>query len=352
MKEQNSYAQPAKTGVLVVNLGTPEAPTAKAVKAYLGEFLWDKRVVSIPRLLWWLILNGLILTKRPAPVAKNYQKIWLNEGSPLLVYSQRLANKLQADLSDEYVVMLAMRYGQPNIHQVMKKLQSAHVKRLFVLPLYPQYSSTTTASVYDVVMPELQSWPVMPETHFLNSYHDFQPMIDAVADSIESCWQQQGRAERLMMSFHGLPERLLKSGDPYYIQCQITARLIAEKLQLSDDDYQVTFQSRFGREPWLKPYTDATLVQWAKQGVKSVQVCCPGFPVDCLETLEEIAVTNQYIFVEAGGEKLQYINALNDSDRHVAVLSQLVNQVASSEQLNVGNADEWQEIYSQYQFTT
>ena len=314
---------PFKTGVLIVNLGTPDEPTAPAVKRYLKEFLWDKRVVSIPRPIWWLILNGIVLRQRPQVTAKNYRKIWLDAGSPLLVYSQNLVKNVAQRLPS-LVFELGMRYGNPSLSDALERLRQQDVRHLLIVPLYPQYSTTTTASVYDAVMPILQQWVHLPDIHFITEYYQFPPMIQAVANSIEAEWRINGRPEKLLFSFHGLPERLIRHGDPYYVQCRITARLIAEAMALPDDRWFVAFQSRFGREPWLQPYTDKTLQSWGQQGVKHVGICCPGFPVDCLETLEEIAVTNRDLFLESGGEVLNYLPALNDSEVHSDVMEQLI----------------------------
>jgi ferrochelatase len=325
---QYSHKQPATTGVLLINLGTPDAPTTKSLRRYLAEFLWDPRVVEVPRIIWWLVLHLVILRIRPRRSARSYKKIWTEEGSPLRVYSQRLAAALQKHMDQQYPerikVALAMRYGQPSVKNGLATLRDAGVNRLLVLPLYPQYSATTTASCFDAVSKELQRWRWLPEIRFINHYHDFPPYIEAVANSIRSVRQQQHAGEKLIFSFHGIPQRYFDNGDPYYCECQKTARLVAESLSLSSVQWRVTFQSRFGREPWLQPYTDALLKALAAEGIHQVDVVCPGFACDCLETLEEIAVENQDYFRQAGGERLNYIPALNDQLQHVAALGELV----------------------------
>jgi len=340
---------PAHAGVLVVNLGTPEQPTKQAVKRYLKEFLWDKRVVSIFRPLWWLILNGIILQRRPQVTAKNYQKVWLDEGSPLWVYSQRLVHQVAQRLPD-VAIELGMRYGQPSVADALARLNQQHLRHLLIVPLYPQYSSTTTASVYDAIMPILQQWTHLPDLHFVSEYYQFPPMINAVADSIRAEWITHDRPEKLLFSFHGLPERLIRQGDPYYVQCRMTARLIADALALSDEQWHVAFQSRFGRETWLQPYTDKTLQTWGQQGIKRVHVCCPGFPVDCLETLEEIAKTNRDLFLSSGGEMLHYLPALNDSEAHTEMMTQLIfGYLAQGDPRQVLSAQSTHQYADEYQ---
>lgn len=318
------------TGVLITNLGTPDAPTREALQRYLGEFLWDPRVVDTQRVLWWLILHGIILRIRPARSARSYQKVWTEQGSPLLAISKRQAVALQALLKTKFsgpvVVALGMRYGNPSISSALQQLHAANVRRLLVLPLYPQYAASTTASTFDAVAEVLKTWRWLPELRMINHYHDEPAYIDALAKSIQEFRQTHGASERLIFSFHGLPERYLLLGDPYHCECHKTARLAAERLQLPDDSWQVTFQSRFGREEWLKPYTDHTLKSWAKAGVKSVDVICPGFSADCLETLEEIAMENRDIFLNAGGQKYHYIPALNDRPDHIQMLIGLVEK--------------------------
>ena len=332
-REASPHLRQPKVGVLLLNLGTPDAPTPSALRRYLGEFLWDPRIVEMSRPVWWLILHGIILRTRPAKSAHAYQTVWTEQGSPLLVTSQQQVTALQQRLQDEvnphFVVELGMRYGNPSIASALDKLKKANVQRLVVLPLYPQYSATTTASSFDAIYQELQRWRWIPEIRFINGYADHPAYISALAQSVEQTWQTQGRSELLIFSFHGTPQRYFESGDPYYCFCQKSARLVAEKLGLSQEHYRVTFQSRFGKEPWLQPYTDATLESLPATGVKSVSVVCPGFSVDCLETIEEIEVENRDIFLSAGGESFQYIPALNASDAHIEMMKQLVEQHCS-----------------------
>ncbi|MEO5702710.1 MAG: ferrochelatase [Gammaproteobacteria bacterium] len=316
------------TGILITNLGTPDAPTREALQRYLGEFLWDPRVVDTQRFLWWLILHGVILRIRPARSARSYQKVWTEQGSPLLAISKRQAAALQVALNIKFngpvVVALGMRYGNPSIATALQQLRAANVRRLLVLPLYPQYSASTTGSTFDAVADVLKTWRWLPELRMINHYHDAPAYIDTLANSIQEFREAHGASERLLFSFHGLPKRYLLLGDPYHCECHKTARLVAERLQLPVDRWQVTFQSRFGREEWLKPYTDHTLRDWAQAGVKSVDVICPGFSADCLETLEEVAMENRDIFLNAGGQSYQYIPALNDRPDHIQMLTRLI----------------------------
>ncbi|MGH8104864.1 MAG: ferrochelatase [Arenimonas sp.] len=314
-----------RTTVLLVNLGTPDASTASAVRRYLSEFLHDYRVVDLSRWLWCAILHFVILPIRSGIVAKKYASVWRDDGSPLLVLSKKLRDAIQAQCPD-YDVQLAMRYGNPSIPSVLRAAQANGMRRLVVLPLYPQYSASTTASSHDAVMKELQSWRVMPELRLINDYHDNAEWLDAIEASIENHWDLHARAEKILFSFHGLPQRFIRDGDPYAAQCETGAKKIAVRLGLSDDQWQITYQSRFGREPWLEPATDETLEALAKQGIKTVDIICPGFAVDCLETLEEIKIQNQEIFQKAGGENLRYIAALNESPGHACALAHLIKR--------------------------
>ena len=327
------HGSPDFTGVLLVNLGTPEAPTTSAVRRFLKPFLSDPRVVEYPRLLWWLILNGIILRIRPSRSAKAYQEIWTDEGSPLMLYSQAIAegvsNRLDSDAPDTYRVELAMTYGEPSVASAIDRLQAAGARRLLVLPLYPQYSGTTTASVFDSVSTKLQSMRWIPELRFINQYHDEPGYVAALAASVRDHWEQHGKGEHLLFSFHGVPQYTLMGGDPYHCQCQKTGRLVAEALGLGADDWTLSFQSRVGREEWLRPYTDETVKALGKQGIKRLDVACPGFSTDCLETLEEIAMQNAEFFEEAGGESLHYIPALNARADHIALLGSLIERHAA-----------------------
>lgn len=328
-----AHESPAFTGVLLVNLGTPDEPTTASVRRFLKRFLWDPRVVEYPRLLWWLILNGIILRFRPSRSAEAYRKIWTDDGSPLLLYSRAIENGVRNCLEHSapgaYKVELAMTYSEPTISSAIDRLQKAGVRRLLVLPLYPQYSGTTTASVFDAVTNKLQTMRWVPETRFINQYHDEDGYIAALAASIREHWQANGRGDHLLFSFHGVPQYTLTGGDPYHCQCQKTGRLVAEALGLGDAEWTLSFQSRVGREEWLRPYTDETVRELGTNGTKRLDVACPGFSTDCLETLEEIAMQNAEFFAETGGESLRYVPALNARDDHVAFLAALLEQHAS-----------------------
>lgn len=324
------HDQPDRTGVLLVNLGTPDAPDRASVRRYLKEFLWDPRVVEVPRPLWWLVLNGVILNTRPARSAKAYAKVWTDEGSPLLSISRRQEQAIREALQERHgeavQVELAMRYGKPSVAGGLRSLRDAGARRLLVLPLYPQYSATTTASVMDAVWNELQQWRWLPELRSIHHYHDDPAYIAALAASVREHQAGHGEADHLLLSFHGIPQDYFEKGDPYYCECQKTGRLLAETLDLSPDRWTLSFQSRLGRQQWLQPYTDKTLEQLAGEGVKSVQVLCPGFSADCLETLEEIAMENREVFLNAGGERYEYIPCLNDRADHLAALTGLIER--------------------------
>lgn len=324
------HDQIPQIGVLLVNLGTPDAPDRASVRRYLKEFLWDPRVVEMSRPLWWLVLNGVILNTRPARSAHAYQKVWTEHGSPLLTISRQqraaLADVLAERFGTRVPVALGMRYGNPSIRSALEELRDAGVRRILVLPLYPQYSATTTASIFDAVTTELRGWRWLPELRFINHYHDEPAYIGALADSVRRHRLEFGDADRLLMSFHGIPEEYFHKGDPYFCECQKTGRLLAEQLDLGPDQWQLTFQSRLGPKQWLQPYTDKTLEGMAQSGIKSVQVLCPGFSADCLETLEEVAMEDRDIFLAAGGERYEYIPCLNDDNDHIAMLAGLVDQ--------------------------
>lgn len=316
------------TGILLVNLGTPTAPTSTAVRRFLREFLSDPRVVSIPKPIWWVILNAVVLTRRPCPVAEKYAKIWMEEGSPLMVHSQSIADKLQQVLSKDFSVKLAMRYGEPSIKNQLREFKQQGVKKIMVLPLYPQYAESTTSSVFDAVTKELNTWRIVPDLTFISNYFDHPSYIAAIEQQIKTHWAKNGRAEKLIFSFHGLPKRRIKQGSPYQSQCEQTVDLVVQQLDLEPESWQLVYQSRFGREEWLQPYCDKTLAQLPQEGCKSVDVICPGFSVDCLETLEEIKITNKEIFLQAGGESFSYIPALNDSPMQIDLLSRLVSSTS------------------------
>lgn len=313
-----------KSGVLLINLGTPQAPSTRAVRDYLAEFLSDRRVVELPAWLWQPLLRLVILPIRARRTAKLYQSIWMDEGSPLAVYTQRVAEKVQANLGDQYQVVLVMRYGQPSIQAGLKQLLAAGVSSITILPLYPQYSAATTASCLDKISQLLQRSRVIPNLRFIASYFDHPLYIQALAHQIKESRIEQGKSNYLLFSFHGLPQRNIELGEPYQQQCFTSARLVAEKLQLSEDEYQVVFQSRFGAAKWLQPYCDDVLQALPARGIRNVTIICPGFAVDCLETLEEISKRYRELFIAAGGGNFTYIPALNDSLEQVQLLSSLV----------------------------
>jgi ferrochelatase len=308
-----------KIGVLITNLGTPDAPTKKALRKYLKEFLSDKRVVEPPpaRWLWWFILNGIILNIRPKKSAQAYKTVWgkFGDGSPLLDISLSQRDKLRQNLGENYQVELGMRYGNPSIQSALEKLKNC--KKIIILPLYPQYSASTTGSTFDEVSKVLQTFRVVPEIHFINNYCDHPLYIKALAKTTNLADD-----EMLILSYHGIPKRYADNGDIYPQHCEKTTKLLAEKLGITN--YKMTYQSRFGSEEWLTPYTDKTLQQLPKQGVKKVKVICPGFSADCLETLEEIQEENKEYFLTAGGKSFEYIPALNDNQEHIDLLSDII----------------------------
>ncbi|CDH32940.1 ferrochelatase [Xenorhabdus bovienii] len=313
-----------KYGVLLVNLGTPDEPTPVAIRRYLAKFLSDRRVVDIPPFIWKPLLYGIILPFRSSRVAKLYQKIWTEEGSPLLVYSQRQQKLLDEKLTDIPVV-LGMSYGFPSLPQAVDNLLQQGIDHLIVLPLYPQYSSTTSAAVFDSISKILKGYRTIPHLYFIRSYATHPAYIAALKETIEQSFEKHGLPDRLLLSYHGIPERLATIGDIYPQDCRATTELLIQALDYPADKIMMTFQSRFGRLPWLTPYTDKTMALLPEQGVEHVQVLCPGFSSDCLETLEEIQQQNQAIFLHAGGKKFEYISALNDNEAHISLLEQLVN---------------------------
>ena len=324
---------PRRVGVLLVNLGTPDAPTAPAVRRYLAQFLSDRRVIEIPPAVWQPILHGVILRTRPAKSAQRYASIWMPEGSPLMVYSRRQTALLRGYLgqrlkeqglpSDHAMIALGMRYGTPSIATALDELRAGGCDRILVLPLYPQYSASTTATAVDEVFAAVQSMRRVPGLRFVDAYHDDPGYIGALAESINSYWLQHGRPDTLVLSFHGVTRRSLELGDPYHCHCQKTGRLLAQELGLERTQYQVTFQSRFGRAEWLQPYTQPTLIALARAGCGRVDVACPGFVSDCLETLEEIAQEGRDDFLKAGGREFNYIPCLNDRPQWIAALTDI-----------------------------
>jgi protoporphyrin/coproporphyrin ferrochelatase len=321
------HGDAARAGVLLVNLGTPDDPSTASVRRYLAEFLWDPRVIEMPRALWWMILHGIILRVRPRRSAHAYQKIWTERGSPLLIESQGLADALGARLArqfgDRVIVDLAMTYGRPSIHDVLEGFRRRNVQRLIVLPLYPQYSSTTTGTIFERVTRQLSQWRWMPELRFVNQYWERESYLAAVAASVAAHWRTHGR-KHLLFSFHSIPKRYFLAGDPYHCFCRGTARAVAERLGLADDDWSMGFQSRFGKEEWLKPYVDGLLHEYARSGPRQVSVVCPGFATDCLETLEEIAMQNREMFLAEGGTEFDYVPCLNSSPAHADALAEVV----------------------------
>ncbi|MDO8350884.1 MAG: ferrochelatase [Gallionella sp.] len=316
------------TGILLVNLGTPDAPTAQAVRPYLKQFLGDPRVVEIPKAIWWLILNALILNLRPKKSAEKYASVWLKEGSPLRVYTEKQAKLLQGYLGEKtrapFVVDFAMTYGNPSIPDALRRLREQNCQRILILPLFPQYAASSTAPVFDQVFSTLQQMRNQPAIRTIKHFHDHPAYIQALAANINDYWVQHGRPEKLLMSFHGVPQYTLDKGDPYHCECHKTGRLLAEALGLTKDQYTVSFQSRFGKAEWIKPYTTATLLELGKQKMRRVDVVCPGFVADCLETLEEIAMEGKEDFQHAGGGEYHYIPCLNDRNDWIHALTDMV----------------------------
>lgn len=318
-----------RTAVVLINLGTPDAATPSALRRYLGEFLWDRRVVEIPRAAWWAILHGVILRTRPAKSARKYASVWRKEGSPLLYWTERQAQRLMGQLGErghQLLVAHAMRYGNPSVPSVLDRLKAEGATRILLLPMYPQYSAATTASSCDAVSAWSQRVRRLPEMRFVLRYHDDSGYIFALAQSVLRHWTLEGRPDKLVMSFHGMPARTLELGDPYHCECHATARLLAQRLGLPADQWVITFQSRFGRAKWLQPYTEPTVRQLAEQGVRRIDVVCPGFAADCLETLEEIQIEVRDAFLGAGGQHFHYIPCLNDDEAWIRALTLLVER--------------------------
>jgi ferrochelatase len=332
-EQDYQHGRQAKLGILISNLGTPDAPTTAALKPYLAEFLWDPRIVEPPppRAIWWIILHGIILRFRPKAKAHDYETIWgkFGSGSPLLDITQAQANGIQQRLKHLFPdapieVAIGMRYGNPSIASGLDQLRQAGCERLLVIPLYPQYAAATSGSTWDALADALKSWRRVPDVRFVSHYHRHRGYIQALANSVNEYWQQHGKPDKLLMSFHGVPQRYLDNGDPYHCECHVTGRLLAEALGISKDAYIVSFQSLFGKEEWIKPYTDATIKSLPAQGVKNLHVICPGFSADCLETIEEIDAENRSYFMEAGGKEFHYIPALNSRDDHLNALTDII----------------------------
>ncbi|MBJ3814636.1 ferrochelatase [Shimwellia pseudoproteus] len=317
--------RPEKLGILLVNLGTPDAPTPSAVKRYLRQFLSDPRVVDTPKAIWWPLLNGVILPLRSRRVARLYRSIWMEEGSPLMAYSLRQQQALAASIGPHVPVALGMSYGSPSLQSAVDSLLDQGVDRLVVLPLYPQYSCSTVAAVWDELARCLADKRAIPGITFIRDYADHPAYITALAASAKRSFSEHGEPDLLLLSYHGIPQRYAREGDDYPERCRTTTRELVNLLGLPPEKVMMTYQSRFGREPWLMPYTDETLKMLGEKGVKHVQVMCPGFSADCLETLEEIAIQNREVFIEAGGERYEYIPALNDHPDHIAMMHRLIS---------------------------
>lgn len=324
-EEDFKHQNRQKTGVLICNLGTPETYKTKDVRRFLRQFLSDGRVIEIPKIIWWFILNGIILTLRPSKSAKLYKSVWTKEGSPLLVLSKKLTEKLKTSVGDSCEVELAMRYGNPSMESALMSLKNKNCRKLIVIPMFPQYSGTTTGSIFDEVARVLSKWRWVPSLSFVNSYHDHPEYINALADSLSNHIKNNS-PQKIIFTYHGIPKRNFDLGDPYQCYCQKTTRLVAEKLNLEDDTYITTFQSRFGPAEWLKPYTSDTMGELPLQEVKNVLVVAPAFSVDCLETIEEIDQENKEIFLKAGGEKFTYAPCLNDSSGQVNLLKAIIDK--------------------------
>lgn len=321
---------PAKTAVLLTNLGTPETLSRASVKRFLNQFLSDPRVVEIPRLPWWLLLNGIILPLRSGKTLQGYERIWTDAGSPLMAFALRQQSALQQKLGNDITVVLAMRYGNPSFETVVGKLMESGLGRLIVLPLYPQNSATTTATTFHHLADSLAKYRNLPSVHFIDSYYEHPAYIEALSNSVRAHWQTVARQNHLVLSFHGLPQINIDRGDPYYDQCQKTAALLVEQLGLDEANWSLCFQSRFGKQVWLKPYTSDILSQLAASGTKAVDILCPGFSADCLETLDEIKIEYRDLYMAQGGEHFHYIPALNDNSDHIEMMRDLVQPYISA----------------------
>ena len=325
--EQNfQHENEQKKGVLIAYLGTPDSPDVLSVRRYLKEFLSDPRIIELPKIIWWFVLNIFILNFRSFNSARLYKSIWTEGGSPLLVNCIKIKEKVQKSLPSNYQVALGMRYGNPSIKSALNELKEANCRDIEVITLFPHYSATTVGSIFDAVSTEIKSWRWVPSVKFLNSYHDNPLLIEILSKRIKKSFESQGKPDKLVFSYHSIPKKYFDSGDPYHCLCQKTSRLIAEKLSLDEKDYITAFQSRFGPSEWLKPYTSETMKSLPKEGIKSVQVVSPGFGVDNLETLQEIDIENKEYFEDAGGENFHYIPCLNDDDDHVEFLISLIGK--------------------------
>jgi protoporphyrin/coproporphyrin ferrochelatase len=319
-----------KLGVLLVNSGTPDSPRVADVRRFLAGLLGDPRVVELPRWLWLPVLHGIILRTRPWRSARKYRRIWTEEGSPLLRHTAQLCDRLMQELSQRVIAPIVadfgMLYANPSVPDALRRLREAGARRILVLPMFPQYSGVSTAAVIDQVTAELQRWRWVPELRFINDYHEHPGYIAALAASVQDHWDRHGRTGHLLFSFHGIPEKYFRKGDPYFCKCQKTARLLADELNLAEGEWSVSFQSRYGPGAWLKPYTDQVLEALPARGIRSVTVACPGFAADCLETLEEIDIENRERFLAAGGTRFEYVPALNARDDHAIAMADLIAQ--------------------------
>ena len=324
---------PPELGVILVNLGTPESPETSSVRRFLRQFLSDPRVVELPRPVWWLILNCVILVIRPSRSAHAYQQIWTPEGSPLMVNTNAQVEKLTESLSRHGMsnahVVCAMRYGEPSLMSVMKEFGGLGIDRIVIIPMYPQYSGSTVGSVFDDLGMCTAQLRRVPSIRFVNGYATCERYIDALRQSVEDHRARKGRADHLVMSFHGLPQKMCDDGDPYYEQCKETGRLLADALNLEPGQWTICFQSRVGRQKWLTQYADEVLAKLPAQGIGSIEMICPGFSVDCLETLEEVNIGYRKLFLESGGESFEYIPCLNDQPGHVEMLVEIIKDMAS-----------------------
>ena len=356
--ENYSHGDERKIGVLLVNLGTPDAPTTSAVRKYLSEFLSDPRIIEIPKIIWWFILNLIILNIRPKKSKELYKKIWMENGSPLLVISKEILKKIQnlsKDFNEKSVVFnLAMRYGNPSIKKALEDFKNQNINKLLVVPMFPQYSAATTASIFDKISDEIKQWRNIPDIRFLSTYHDNPHYISACANRIIDFWNSESKSQKLIFSFHGLPQVNLHKGDPYHCYCHKTARLIAEKLRINEDQYIVTFQSRFGKQVWLQPYTDEVLENLASDGINNVDVFCPGFLCDCLETLEEINIQSRENYILCGGKSFNYIPALNSSEYNIESMLKIIEQeIVGWDNLSINSQEnlfKTKDLFEQHQF--
>lgn len=327
---QNSDIQNSnqKIGVLIANLGTPEAPKCPKLRDYLTEFLTDPRVIELPGLLRHFLVRAIIINVRSHKSAAAYRTVWTEQGSPLMLHSKALVNKLNDQLDNSFLVELGMRYGKPSIDEAIKSLHAQGCRKLIVLPMYPQYSGSTTGSIMDAVGAALKKIRIVPQLHFINEYYSHEKYIEALANSITTHWEKKARGDKLIFSFHGIPQRYVKNGDPYQDHCEKTVALVTKKLNLSSNEYLLVFQSRVGKEPWLQPYCDETMKSLPSQGIKNVDVICPGFSADCLETIEEIDEENKSYFLQSGGKSYHYIDCLNSSDDHIKMTSDIIQKIA------------------------